>query len=38
VIFYADKKTQHAYERYMKGEKIRTGWVNYSDYERKKLK
>ena len=31
---YADKKTQHAYERYMNGEKIHTGWVNDSDYEK----
>ncbi|MCK4965737.1 sulfatase [bacterium] len=31
---YADKKDQNFYERYTKGEKMRAGWVNESDFEK----
>jgi hypothetical protein len=30
---FASKKTVNFYERYMGGEKIKTGWINTSDYE-----
>ncbi len=31
---YADKSTRNFYKRYKKGEKIKAGWVNESDFER----
>jgi hypothetical protein len=31
---YADEKTRNFYERYMKGEKIKAGWVKDSDFEK----
>lgn len=34
---YSAKSTRNFYERYMKGEKIRAGWVNPSDFEKKPL-
>ncbi len=34
---YADPKVQHFYERYMKGENIKAGWVNPSDFEKAPL-
>ena len=34
---YSDARTRNFYERYMKGEKIRAGWVNDSDFEKKPL-
>lgn len=30
---YANPKTKNFYERYMKGEKIKAGWVNKSDFD-----
>ena len=30
---YADVKHQNFYEKYMRGEKLKTGWVNDSDFE-----
>lgn len=30
---YADERTRNFYERYTKGEKVRAGWVNLSDFE-----
>jgi N-sulfoglucosamine sulfohydrolase len=30
---YADERVRHFYERYMRGEKIKAGWVNESDFE-----
>lgn len=30
---YADERMRNFYERYMKGEKLRAGWVNDSDFE-----
>ena len=32
---YADTKDTSFYERYMKGEKLRAGWVNPGDFEMK---
>ena len=34
---YAQKNFRGFYERYMNGEKMKTGWVNDSDYEKSKL-
>lgn len=34
---YANPGTRHFYERYMKGEKLKAGWVNPSDFEEKPL-
>jgi N-sulfoglucosamine sulfohydrolase len=31
---YADKKTQHFYERYQNGENINAGWVSKTDFEK----
>ncbi len=31
---YADEKHRNFYERYMKGEKLKAGWVNSSDFEK----
>ncbi len=31
---YADKKSRNFYERYIKEEKIKAGWVNESDFEK----
>ena len=31
---YADKSGTNFYDRYMKGEKMKTGWVNDSDFEK----
>ena len=30
---YADPKSRHFYERYMKGENMKAGWVNPSDFD-----
>ena len=30
---YSDKKSRNFYERYMKGEKLNSGWVNPTDFE-----
>jgi N-sulfoglucosamine sulfohydrolase len=30
---YAEEATRHFYERYMRGEKLKAGWVNESDFE-----
>ncbi len=32
---YSSKGTRNFYERYMKGERVRAGWVNPSDFEKK---
>ncbi len=32
---YADKSGVHFYERFMKGEKLRAGWVSPTDFEKK---
>lgn len=32
---YANRGTRNFYERYMKGEKLRAGWVNASDFQKK---
>lgn len=34
---YADPKTRNFYERYMRGEKLKAGWVNESDFEKRPL-
>lgn len=34
---YSNPGTRNFYERYMKGEKLRAGWVNPSDFEEKPL-
>lgn len=34
---YSSEATDHFYERYMKGEKIRAGWVNPTDFEKEIL-
>ena len=34
---YASPGTRKFYERFMKGEKLRAGWVNASDFEKKPL-
>lgn len=34
---YAHPETRNFYERFMKGEKMKTGWVNDSDFEKKPL-
>lgn len=34
---YSNKGTRGFYERFMKGEKIRAGWVNPTDFEKKPL-
>ncbi len=31
---YADAKNQNFYERYMRGEKMKAGWVNKTDFEK----
>jgi len=31
---YADASGSNFYERYMKGEKLNTGWVNPTDFEK----
>jgi hypothetical protein len=31
---FAQPAQRHFYERYLKGEKIRAGWVNDSDFEK----
>ena len=31
---YGDNNTRNFYEKYMKGEKIKAGWVNNSDFEK----
>ena len=31
---YADGRTRGFHERYMKGERVRAGWVNGSDFEK----
>jgi hypothetical protein len=31
---YADPKSAHFYERYLKGEKLNHGWVSPSDFEK----
>lgn len=33
---YSNDSVKGFYERYMKGEKLKTGWINESDYEKKK--
>jgi N-sulfoglucosamine sulfohydrolase len=35
---YANAGTRHFYERFIKGEKVRAGWVNESDFEKGPLK
>jgi N-sulfoglucosamine sulfohydrolase len=35
---YANEGTRNFYERFIKGEKVRAGWVNDSDFERGSLK
>ena len=32
-----EKKLDNFYERYMRGEKLRAGWVNPTDFEKKPL-
>lgn len=34
---YADDSGRGFYERYMRGEKLRAGWVNPTDFEREPL-
>ena len=35
---YADERTRNFYERFMRGEKPRAGWVNDSDFETSAIK
>ena len=35
---YADDGTRGFYERYMRGEKMSSGWVNPSDFEKKPIR
>jgi N-sulfoglucosamine sulfohydrolase len=35
---YSDEKTRNFYERFMRGEKLRAGWVNESDFEKEAVK
>jgi arylsulfatase A-like enzyme len=35
---YADERTRNFYERFMRGEKLRAGWVNESDFEKEPIK
>src|SRR5262249_20451115 len=35
---YADEKTRGFYERFMRGEKVKAGWVNESDFEKEPIK
>jgi hypothetical protein len=35
---YANEATRNFYERYTKGEKVRAGWVNDSDFEKGPVK
>jgi N-sulfoglucosamine sulfohydrolase len=35
---YSDEKTRDFYERFMRGEKLRAGWVNESDFEKEAVK
>jgi N-sulfoglucosamine sulfohydrolase len=35
---YADETTRNFYERFMRGEKPRAGWVNDSDFETSAIK
>jgi arylsulfatase A-like enzyme len=35
---YADEKTRNFYERFMRGEQIKAGWVNESDFEKEPVK
>ena len=34
---YAEERMRGFYERYMKGEKLKAGWVNESDFEKAPL-
>ncbi|MEW6303955.1 MAG: sulfatase [Verrucomicrobiota bacterium] len=34
---YSDPNTRNFYERFMRGEKLRAGWVNETDFEKKPL-
>ena len=34
---YAEEPMRGFYERYMKGEKLKAGWVNESDFEKAPL-
>ena len=34
---YSSPATRSFYERYMKGEKVRAGWVNASDFEKEPI-
>lgn len=34
---YADPKTRNFYERYLRGDRVRAGWVNDSDFEKQPL-
>ena len=35
---YADESTRSFYERFMRGEKLKAGWVNESDFEKQPIK
>jgi N-sulfoglucosamine sulfohydrolase len=35
---YADESTRNFYERFMRGEKLKAGWVNESDFEKGPIK
>jgi arylsulfatase A-like enzyme len=35
---YADESTRNFYERFMRGEKLKAGWVNESDFEKSPVK
>lgn len=35
---YADEKTRNFYERFTRGEKLKAGWVNESDFEKEPIK
>jgi arylsulfatase A-like enzyme len=35
---YADETTRNFYERFMRGEKLKAGWVNETDFERAQIK
>ena len=37
TIPFVNRGNVRFYERYMKGEKVRAGWVNLSDFEEKPL-
>jgi len=35
---YANPEQRNFYERFMRGEKVKAGWVNESDFEKEPIK